>query len=111
MENHYSGWSTSCDNMIVARMHRREGEAVLAACDKELIGRTLTDGKLKVSITEGFYGSQVMSGDDLLLLMGQATAMNLFGEKTVKLASDAGYAEEESVMLIDGVPHIQIYFF
>ena len=39
----------------------------------------------------------------------EATTANLFGEKTIKCAIKCGLIDPDSVIIIDGVPHAQIF--
>ena len=96
--------------MIVAKMHRRDGEALLAACDHDLVGKTLKDGKIKVTISESFYGRETIEHDDLAIIMKQATSINIFGKEMIKAALKEGLVDEDSIMDVAGIPHAQIYF-
>ncbi len=96
--------------MITARMHRQDSTALLAACDQELIGTTLNDGDLKLSLSEGFYGIQPVDEEDLEVLFSQASTMNLFGKETISLGIKLGYVDEDAVIEIAGIPHVQIYY-
>ncbi len=84
---------------------------MLAACDADVLGKTLKDGKMNVKISEGFFGTQEVSKEELVIMLGQSSTMNLFGENTIAIAVDNGYVEKDNVMMIDGVPHVQIYLF
>ena len=97
--------------MIIAKMHRKGGDAVLAACDPDVLGKTMKDGDINVTISEGFFGTMEVPEEDFKILLGQAGNMNLFGEKTIAIAVDAGFVDPDSIMMIDNVPHVQIYLF
>ena len=84
---------------------------MLAACDADVLGKTLKDGDMNVKISEGFFGTQEVSKEELVIMLGQSSTMNLFGENTIAIAVDNGYVEKDNVMMIDGVPHVQIYLF
>ena len=99
------------NDTIIAKMHRKDGNAVLAACDAGVLGKTLKDGDMNVTISKGFFGTQEVSEEELIILLGQSSTMNLFGENTIAIAADNGFVEEDCVMMIDGIPHVQIYLF
>ena len=111
MESQFTARSmtTGCDIIIIAKMHRSGGDAVLAACDADVLGKTLKDGDINVTVSEGFFGNMEVSEEDLRIMLGQASNMNLFGEKTIAIAVDEGFVDPDSAMMIDGIPHVQIY--
>lgn len=88
----------------------KNGEHVLvAACDKEVLGKTLKHGNTVVEISRGFYEGEEVSDDELQKVLQEATTANLFGEKTIKCAIKCGLIDPDSVMIIDCVPHAQIF--
>ena len=88
----------------------KNGEHILvAACDKEVLGKTLKHGNTIVEISRAFYEGELVSGEELEKALQEATTANLFGEKTVKCAIKCGLIDPESVILIDCVPHAQVF--
>ena len=94
--------------MISVKIHVRGGERLLAACDEELLGRTLTEGEKRLKISEAFYHGETVSEDAFRERMKSVTVMNLTGDRTVGIAKEAGYVSQDSVMTIDGVEHAQV---
>ena len=96
--------------MIVAKIYKRGAEALLAACDSDLLGKTLdgNDG-VSVTISKYFYGDKMISGEELVRLLAQATNANLFGRETIDLAIREGFLDEEGILYIGEVPHAQIF--
>jgi hypothetical protein len=90
----------------------KNGEHVLvAACDKEVLGKTLKRGKTVVEISRAFYEGKYVSEEEFKKALEEATTANLFGEKTINLAIKCGLIDPDSVIIIDGVPHAQIFRF
>lgn len=86
------------------------GEHVLvAACDKEVLGKTLKHGNTVVEINRDFYGEELVSEEELQKALEEATTANLFGEKTIKCAIKCGLIDPDSVIVIDYVPHAQAF--
>lgn len=81
---------------------------VLAVADKELLGRTLREGGLKLEVCPDFYDGE--EGDEEMLLnrLTMCTVANLVGERAVTVAIRAGYVNDECVLRIAGVPHAQL---
>lgn len=88
----------------------KNGEHVLvAACDKEVLGKSLKHGNTVVEISRAFYEGEYVSEEKLQKALEKATTANLFGEKTIKCAIKCGLIDPNSVITIDGVPHAQIF--
>ena len=99
------------DDSIIGKIHRKGGDAVLAACDADVLGKTLKDGEMNVTVSEGFFGTEEVSEEEFIIMLGQSSTMNLFGERTIAIAVDAGFVDDDCIMMIDKVPHVQIYLF
>lgn len=94
--------------MFKFRVYRSGREVVLAACDEELVGREFRDGKLRLQVSEAFYGTERIAPSDLLVQLRACTIANLVGERVVGLAVERGYVSERNVLWIGGVPHAQM---
>lgn len=94
-------------NMKVHRV-RGEGE-VVAVCDSELVNRTLRHGDVDVVISGGFYGNQPVPDEEVREALKGACNINLFGCRAVALARELGLVDEACCIMIDGVPHAQVY--
>jgi len=82
---------------------------ILAACDRELVGKTLKEGNLKVFINPEFYFEKEGDEKELESLMKDAIAMNFFGNGVVSFLISKGLVNRENVKRIEGVMHVQIY--
>ncbi|MGB9939668.1 DUF424 domain-containing protein [Methanosarcina sp.] len=88
----------------------KNGEHVLvAACDKEVLGKTLKRGNTAVEISRAFYEGEYVSEEELQKALEGATTANLFGEKTIKCAIKCRLIDPDSVIIIDNVPHAQSF--
>ena len=94
--------------MLAIRLHSHDGEVLLAACDDELLGRTLTEGRVKLYVSENFYNGEMIPDAILVERMKSAAIMNLVGNRAVGIAIREGYVDENHVMTIDGVKHAQV---
>jgi hypothetical protein len=84
-------------------------ETLLAACDKELLGKKLKFGEVDFEIKASFYFEKLVSCDELAKLLKEAQIINLIGDKIVDHCIEKGLVNMNSVKLIDGVSHVQIY--
>jgi len=94
--------------VITVRVYRKGGEVVVAACDKQLIGKKLKEGDIKLDICASFYEGEDADEEILLNRLSCATIANLVGEETVGIAAKHNLINKECVLLIDGVPHVQM---
>jgi hypothetical protein len=102
---------TDQEGAVVIRVHRTQGEVVLAACDEELLGRKLKTGRREYLVSPGFYGSTRVQEDELVDLIRSSTIVNLLGSRTVGVARRAGLLAEGATTLLDGVEHAEIVQF
>jgi len=93
--------------MIYVKIHRRDDDILLAACDKEVLGNTLTDGEFHMNVDEEFYGNMLVEIEELSKLMAEATIANLTGNEVVEKAVELGFVDKGCVMEISGVKHAQ----
>jgi len=84
---------------------------IVAACDRQLIGRRLCEGKVVLDLEKHahFYSGEECTRGELEAAFRGAASINLVGEKSVACAIGAGIVQRESVLFIEGVPHLQIY--
>ncbi|MDD1768957.1 MAG: DUF424 family protein [Methanomassiliicoccales archaeon] len=94
--------------MITARVHRVGRETVVAACDKDLIGKVLRDGELRLEVASSFYEGEDVDEEKLLSRLSLATIANLVGHRTISIAAKHNYINEDCVLMIAGVPHAQM---
>jgi hypothetical protein len=94
---------------LYAKLHVEGSQSVLAACDKELLGKTLEQGKISFTVYESFYGSRIVKKKELLELLEDNENINLVGKKCVGLALEKGLIKESSIIRIKGIPHAQIF--
>lgn len=93
--------------MIRVKKYNSGREKLLAACDTALLGRKLSEGKLRLEVSHDFYDGFEATEEDFEAHMRSCTIANLVGEHVVDLAIKLGYVSEENVIRIEGVPHAQ----
>ncbi|MEM2904302.1 MAG: DUF424 family protein [Candidatus Bathyarchaeia archaeon] len=87
----------------------RHGRHVLvAACDAEILGRTLRNGKVEFYVNEKFYKGDKVGLDEAIQLIRDATSANLVGNNLVRRATLEGLVHPQAIAVISGVPHAQI---
>jgi len=93
--------------VITVRVYRKGSETVVAACDKELLGKTFREGGKKLEITSFYEGEDA---DEAMLVnrLSFCTIANLVGKRTVGIAAKHRMVDEECVITVEGVPHVQL---
>jgi hypothetical protein len=86
----------------------REGEYIVAICDQNLIGQTFEENDRCIHISEPFYKGKLVSVEEGLAAMEQATIANIVGECIVEKALAAQLIQERGIIRIQNVPHAQV---
>jgi uncharacterized protein len=93
--------------LFSVKRHISEGHILIAACDLELLGKTLEDRDLCLEVRDSFYGGEKVGPDILQSLLEMCTMANLVGKRAVAVATDLGIIDQDNVIIIKGVPHAQ----
>ncbi len=91
------------------KIHQYRDNVIVAVCDEELIGRTLREGDIIITITEEFYKGDSVSETYAMDAVKRSSNVNIFGEKAVSCAVECGSVNPNNVKIIDGVAHAQIF--
>ncbi|PIU21138.1 MAG: DUF424 domain-containing protein [Candidatus Diapherotrites archaeon CG08_land_8_20_14_0_20_34_12] len=94
---------------IIHKIHKKDGSEILAACDRELLGKTIEDKDYSIKVSEFFYGNEAITEKALEKLLKNAGNANLIGEKVVSIALKARLITEKNIIKIGSTPHVQIY--
>lgn len=90
------------------RIHRQGREVLVAVSDAALVGREFREGKMRLHVSESFYGSDGVDAAEVVRHLAACTIANLVGVDTVTLAIRHGFVNPDNVLDIDGVPHAQM---
>ncbi len=93
---------------VSVKVVRSGKEVVVAACDSELLGKTLTTEKIRFHIHPGFFGGKFLSVEEAISEVASGTNVNLVGKRIVQRAIEAGLVHPEAVVHISGVPYALI---
>ncbi|MDO5844806.1 MAG: DUF424 family protein [Methanocorpusculum sp.] len=92
------------------KIHKISGsESVTAVCDAELIGRTLTSEFCDITIDESFYGNELATEEEVIKALHNSVNANIIGKKVCEIAVNEGLIDKECCIIIEGIPHAQIY--
>lgn len=96
---------------MYVKVTEREGRKVVAACDRELLGKVFSEGGAVLDLEkyESFYRGEESGPEKLKRELAGFDSANLVGEKSVNVALEIGLAQKSDVKYIKGIPHLQIY--
>jgi len=81
---------------------------MVAVCDRDILGKTFSEGELRIQALESFYKGDLVPEDVATEALKKATIANLLGKKAVSCALKNGIIAKENVITIGGVPHAQM---
>lgn len=94
--------------MYYLKVHDVDGERLLAACDKELLGTRLIDDIFDFQVSKQFFGENLVDEKTLLDELLNASIANLMGNKVVDIALREGFVNETCIIEVAGAKHAQI---
>jgi len=87
-----------------------QNETVVAICDSDLMGEIFKEGRLKLEVTEKFYGNKLVKLKDCVEILKNIANANIVGKKIVDTAVKLGLVHEQSILYVDNIPHAIIIF-
>ena len=94
--------------MISIKVYKKGNDLLIGACDEELIGKVLEEGKYYLEVRKDFYDGDRVEPDAFKKFLKDATIANLVGKLAVKCAIEMGLVDPDCVIKIKGVPHAQM---
>ena len=92
---------------LLVKLHKKDHRAIVAVCDKNLLGRVIEEKNRQLDLRSEFYKGEERSEEEIGDLMRNADGVNLVGPESVKLGLQEGVISEENVIVIDGIPSAQ----
>ena len=93
--------------LVYLRSYSTEKGTMVACCDKDLMGKTFREGRLRLSLETKFYGNLLSELAEALVILETADILNLVGTEIVNAAIERGLVHPDAVISIGGVPHVQ----
>ena len=90
---------------MLFKKHETGREPVLACCDRELLGKTISDEKMELRVSEAFYGGSPVNEKELAEMLHEYGNINLMGKKCVSIAIKEGLLTERAVIKVNSVMH------
>lgn len=93
---------------ISVKVMKQGKESLIAACDAELLGKTLKFGKITFHVRREFYGGPLVDVTEAIEMIKNASSCNLVGPKIIDEAVRQGLVHPQAILNIAGIPHTQI---
>ncbi|MFH1125495.1 MAG: DUF424 family protein [Candidatus Altiarchaeota archaeon] len=94
--------------MFYLKFHDVPGEVLVAVCDKEILGKSFSKGRLQIEVNERFYKGVIAGEDEVISALNKATIANIVGNMIVEKAIKHSLIAPENIIEIGGVKHAQI---
>ena len=95
--------------IFVVKTHQGPHGVILVVSDKEILGKKFEDGKLQLDLTKEFYQGEETAEEKVKNLARGAYILHLTGEKTINLFVDLGLVDSDKILIIDKIPHAEVY--
>lgn len=89
---------------VFLKIHYKNEIETIACCDENLLDRVFTEGNLQIKITNQFFGGTLITMDEAIEILKQASYFNIVGEHIVNEAVSCKILPIEGVRSINGVP-------
>ncbi len=99
--------------MLFFKKHSVEQGAIIAMCDKELIGKVLESGKIHIDLDRyaSFYKGELVSEEEAESMVEgeEIYSANIVGERSVAVLMKKGLVGKGDVKKVGKVPFVQIF--
>jgi hypothetical protein len=96
------------DLKVYVKVTNTGRQRLVAACDADLLGKTLKFGKINFKVRRDFYEGSLVHVNEAIAIIKSAPNINLIGNIIVDKALQEGLVHPQAILDISGVPHTQI---
>lgn len=90
-------------------IHNGPHGRVVTICDSNLLGKTFTEGKIVLNVSERFYKGEEKTEQEILSMITDDDVLNIVGEESCNFAIKHNLVDKDNVKKIGGVPHAQVF--
>jgi len=94
---------------MIGKKHNLNGKIIFACCDKDLINTKIMHDEVVIEIRDDFFGTTKINEKELIDAIENCDSANIFGKKVCNLLVKNKLISENHIILINNVPHTQIY--
>jgi hypothetical protein len=105
--------NNSSSTRVFFKIHRKDKTEILAICDECLLGKVLSNEKIRMKVPTDFYRGNVISKLDALELMKRYVNVNAIGS-VLELGIEKKVINKDAVIWFDyennlKIPHLLIF--
>lgn len=89
---------------VYFKIHIRDDFETIACCDEDLLNQVYSEGKLRIEISNQFYGGKLINLEEAIDILKHAPFFNIVGENIIERAIDCNLLPKEGVRFISGIP-------
>ena len=91
---------------MIVKLHKSpERKNILSMCDKEIIGKKISEKKLQLDLSSNFYKGEEKTDDEVREMVKEAYVLNIVGEKSVGFCLKEGWISKDKVIKIKNTPY------
>ena len=95
--------------LFSVRITNYQNTSMLNICDAPLLGKKLVENKLKMHISESYYGERLVEKDEAENLLKKSSSINMVGNETISLSVSLGIGSHQGVKEIAGIPFLIVF--
>ncbi len=95
--------------LFSVRITNHQNNLLLNICDAPLLGKKLVEKKIKLNISESYYGERIVEKEEAENLLKKCSSINMVGKETISLSVSLGIGTKEGVKQINGVPFLLVF--
>jgi|TARA_B100000029_G_scaffold444244_1_gene463880 hypothetical protein len=92
-----------------ARVINSQNNKIVNICDPDLLGKTIVDDDLNITISKGYYGEKIIDESEAKILLENSTSINMVGENTISFSIGLGIGSKDAVKKIDNIPFLIVF--
>ena len=96
--------------MIILKKHVANNKLVVAACDKDLLGKKIEDAELVLDLKSEYYNGKETNVTVLKEILRMASAASLVGKDCVSAAEGIDLIKKGQAKNINGIPYLHVVF-
>jgi hypothetical protein len=91
-------------------LNERETEEglLVSVCDADVVGETFENGDVSLTVEAEFYDGDAADEEAVVASLARCAVANIVGTRSVGLAVEHGFVEEENVLDFGGTCHAQL---
>lgn len=95
---------------VYFKKHVKDFNEVYAACDENLLGRTISNNRLQVKVSEGFYKGELIDIEEALTKLKGSSNINMIGKHIIAAAIKIGIVSSKAIIELEGIPYTMKFF-